>query len=502
MIYRISKPDKSLKGSIRLTSSKSESNRVLIIRALCSGLFEIEDLAEAEDTRTLLAILESRVKNQSSTSLRVTGTESEGQSSTSLRLTTNEIEEQPSTPLSGTLKNSQLPTSNSELPTSNSELPTSNSELPTQNSKLKTQNSELSTDNSSLLTPNSQLNIGAAGTSMRFLTAFLSITEGTHILTGSERMKQRPIGILVDALRDLGASIEYMENQGFPPLRITGNKIEGGKVEIDGSVSSQFISALLLIAPSLEKGIELHLKGEISSKPYILMTLRVMERFGIDYTWNEKVIRVGQQEYKWNRSEAYRIEADWSAASYYYSMAALADDVDLTIRGLKKNSIQGDSVIASLYEAFGVRTEYLEDGIRLTKGVLTTDPFNYNFDDCPDIAQTVAVTVAALKIPALLEGLQSLKIKETDRINALQNELTRLNVMVEATPASLFINNPLDLSFPLPVISTYEDHRMAMSFAALAMKGEIRISDPHVIGKSYPAFWDDLRALGFIIVEE
>lgn len=418
MIYHISKRDRTLKGTIHLTASKSESNRVLIIRALSKQLFEIHNLAGAQDTQTLLDILELRVKNRDSGQEKI------------------------------------------------------------------------------------EIDVGPAGTAMRFLTALFSITDGERILTGSDRMKQRPIGILVDALKKLGASIEYVEKEGFPPLLIKGRKLEGGAIEIDGSVSSQFISALLLIAPVLKNGIELYLKGAVSSKPYILMTLGVMERFGIKYTWNENMIRVEQQEYKWSREEPYNAEADWSAASYYYAMAALADEVDLVIKGFQKNSLQGDSVLAAMYETFGVRTECLETGVRLTKGEKQMNPFNYNFESCPDIAQTVAVTVAALGIPSLLEGLQSLKIKETDRIKALQNELTKLSVMVEATPASLFINAPSGISFPASVISTYDDHRMAMSFAALAMRGEIRIADPHVVSKSYPAFWNDLKQLGFVVNEE
>jgi 3-phosphoshikimate 1-carboxyvinyltransferase len=419
MVYRIRKPGKHLKGTIHLTASKSESNRVLIIRALCDRQFSIANLADAQDTRTLEQIL----------------------------------------------TNAQLPTPNSQLPTTN--------------------------------------DVGPAGTAMRFLAAYFSILPGERILTGSERMKQRPVGILVDALRSLGASVEYTEKKGYPPLRIEGKKLAGGSLEIDGSVSSQFISALLMIAPILEKGLELRLKGELASRPYINMTLKVMERFGISYSWKDGVISIAPQRYEYNSEEAYRVEADWSAASYYYSMAALAQDADLTITGLEKQSLQGDSVVADLYTFFGVRTEFIENGIRLTKTKAPADQFVFDFSDCPDIAQTAAVTVAGLGISALLNGLHTLKIKETDRIAAVRNELENLGVRVEATDRSLLIIPGSKLRTTNSQLPTYNDHRMAMAFAPLALLlDEISIDDPGVVKKSYPGFWDDLRALGFEIEEK
>jgi 3-phosphoshikimate 1-carboxyvinyltransferase len=339
--------------------------------------------------------------------------------------------------------------------------------------------------------------IGHAGTAMRFLTALFASTPGTRTLTGSARMKQRPVGVLVDALRGLGATIEYLENEGFPPLMITGKKLSGGSLEVDGSISSQYITALLLIAPTLAGGLKLKLKGSVTSVPYIRMTLALMERCGITYSWEKEMISIPEQKYK--PEDPCRIEGDWSSASYYYSMAALAGNADITLKWLEKDSLQGDSIVAALYRAFGVRTEFTDMGVRLTKGGEITKDFAYDFTNCPDIAQTVAVTAAALGIPARLTGLHTLKIKETDRITALQTELKKFGVITSATDDSLTIAPCAQLKFPDEPVSTYNDHRMAMAFVPLALLNAISIEDMSVVDKSYPAFWDDLHSLDFEI---
>ena len=361
--------------------------------------------------------------------------------------------------------------------------------------------------NSQQPTTNNQqaIDVGAGGTTMRFLTAYFSTKIGTRILTGSERMKKRPIGILVKALRDLGAQIEYIEEEGFPPLKITGKALRGGEIEVDGSVSSQFISALLLIAPELQNGLVIKFNGEITSRPYINMTLKMMEEFRVYGQWHENFISVSKQNYH-KKSEvdyAYKIEGDWSAASYWYAMAALSSEADLTIKGLNHPSLQGDSILADVFTFFGIKTEYISDGIRITKNRIKDEHFGFDFSDCPDLAQTVAVVVSALNIPALFNGLHTLKIKETDRIKALKTELKKLGTEVEIlNDNSIKIIPTASIGTPAS-ISTYEDHRMAMAFSALAMKLEnITIENPEVVKKSYPNFWEDLKSLGFVIKEE
>ena len=244
---------------------------------------------------------------------------------------------------------------------------------------------------------------------MRFLTAYLSTKIGTHVITGSERMKKRPIGILVNALRELGAQIEYTEVEGYPPLKITGKALRGGEIEVDGSVSSQFISALLLIAPELQNGLVIKFKGEITSRPYINMTLKMLEEFRVYGQWHDNSISVSKQSYHKKSEEdySYKIEGDWSAASYWYAMAALSAEADLTIKGLNHPSLQGDSILADIFTFFGIKTEYISDGIRITKNRIKDEHFGFDFSDCPDLAQTLAVVVSALNIPALFNGLHT-----------------------------------------------------------------------------------------------
>ena len=428
MVYKISKPNQSLNGTVYLTASKSESNRVLLVQALSKQRFRTTNLADSQDTQILAEILK---------------TETTGEHSRSLKKLDVEV----------------------------------------------------------------NYYTGPGGTTIRFLTAFFATREGTRVLSGSERMNQRPIKPLVDALTKLGAKITYLETEGCPPLKIEGKKLKGGEIVLDSSISSQFITAMLLIAPTLEEGLKIRLKGRVVSRSYIMMTLKVLDHFGIKYSWKDDVISIPGQEYQgWD----YNIESDWSAASYWYEMVALAKEANLKIKGLKKKSIQGDSVVADLFRFFGVNTEFTDDGIQLRKTDYRPDLLGFDFSDYPDIAQTAAVVAAALKVPMQLNGLHTLRIKETNRIQALKDELLKIGVEVKETgEASIVIdsskenknkkNNDLsDIEF-----KTYHDHRMAMAFAPLALVyPEIKIENPKVVKKSYPDFWNDMKTMGFEIHEE
>lgn len=412
MKYTITKSDRNIQGNIILDSSKSISNRALIIKALCKGDIKINRLSTAKDTQTLLQLLSQK----------------------------GEI-----------------------------------------------------------------YDAGPAGTTFRFLTAYLATQQGTQILTGSERMKQRPIGDLVAALRQLGADIEYMETEGYPPLKINAplHSDFAGQVSIPASTSSQFITALLLIAPTMPKGLILTLEGEIVSRSYIEMTLALMQYFGVSHTWVGNQISIAPQDYQ---AKDFTVEADWSAASYYYAMAAFADDLDLQLDGLYAASTQGDSIIAKLSEHFGITTTFNENGLRLQKSNQSESPmFEWDFILCPDIAQTLAVMCGGVEKLGLFSGLETLKVKETDRIAALQTELGKVQVWFSALPTRFSKKSSAqyyqiegkatwegEVIFP-----TYEDHRMAMAFAPLAMLGKISIEDPKVVEKSYPKFWEDLKTLGF-----
>jgi 3-phosphoshikimate 1-carboxyvinyltransferase len=414
MTYLVRKADKNINGTIVLDSSKSISNRVLIIQALCKEPFAIHRLSTAKDTQTLFHLLSQK----------------------------EEI-----------------------------------------------------------------YDAGPAGTTFRFLTAFLATQEGTHVMTGSERMKQRPIGDLVNALRQLGAHIEYIEKEGFPPLRIHTPTEMGatGKVNVAASTSSQFITALLLIAPTMPQGLELTLEGEIVSRSYIEMTLALMQNFGIQYEWTDNIIKVAPQTYQ---AKDFTVEADWSAASYYYAMAAFAENVDVQLDGLYSESTQGDSVVAKMGEHFGIETTFNESGLRLKKtNQEISSLFEWDFILCPDIAQSLAVMCGGVGMIGLFTGLETLKVKETDRIAALQNELAKMQVWFSALPQKFSKKNKKQyynvdgkatwegsVTFP-----TYEDHRMAMAFAPLAILGDVMIEDPNVVEKSYPKFWEDLKILGFEI---
>ena len=412
MTYKIVRPGKSVSGKINLTASKSESNRALIIQALCKDSFTIHNLAAAQDTQTLARIIKEKDSASS-------------------------------------------------------------------------------------------FDVGPAGTTMRYLTAYFATLPGKRVLTGTERMQNRPIGILVEALRQLGADISYLGKEGYPPLEINGRSLTGNEVTVDATVSSQFVSALLLIAPRLGHGLRINLEGNAVSHPYINMTLKIMEQFGVYGQWNETGISVSNQQYTTSERETpdFTVEADWSAASYWYAIAALSEDVDLEITGLRQQSLQGDSVLPHLFNFFGVKTEFTDSGIRLTKGKVLARTFGFDFSDCPDIAQTVAVVTAALNIPAVFNGIKTLGIKETDRLKAMTDELGKFGVTVESDELSMTLKPGESLSGKCVSVATHEDHRIAMSFAPLALvcEGGVEVQDPDVVGKSYPGFWDDLKAVGFTV---
>ncbi len=410
---KILSAQKHLNCTIKLTGSKSESNRALIMEALSEGAVQVLNVSEAADTVTLKNILYEAI-NQALT-------------------------DQPK-----------------------------------------------------------EVNIGPAGTAMRFLSAFYTLQNGEIILTGSERMKQRPIGILVDALKSLGADIEYAEKEGYPPLKIRGPlKQKTDQVKIKGDISSQYISALLLIAPKLEQGLKLIIDGELTSKPYVEMTLAMMEKAGIRHRWTENEITISNQAY--NKAEI-SIEPDWSAASYWYAIAALAEEASLFLPGLNGYSLQGDSKITEIMANFGITSQFKDGGVHLLKEAKKLERKIFDFKECPDLAQTVIVCCAALGHDALFTGLETLKIKETDRVNALQTELAKIGVkLIEKNQTYKLECSELDLNRKIS-ISTYDDHRMAMAFAPLALLiPELEIEDHLVVEKSYPDFWKHLEIAGFRI---
>jgi 3-phosphoshikimate 1-carboxyvinyltransferase len=408
MIYGISNKERNIKATINLPSSKSISNRALIINALSYSPYPLLNLSDSDDTKVLSAALNSN---------------------------------------------------------------------------------------------NNKFDIGHAGTAMRFLTAFLAKIVGEWEVTGSERMQQRPISILVDALKSLGAQIEYTKNEGFPPLKILGSRLIGKTIELDGSVSSQYISALLLIAPSIENGLTLKLKGEITSRSYIELTLKLMAKFGIQYHWEENNITVQQQNYL---PRDFTVEADWSGASYWYEILSLCDSGEILLKNLELESLQGDANIAGWFTQFGVISTQKTDGVLLSKKEnLSPEKLIHDFIENPDVAQTMACLCVAKKIPFHFSGLKTLKIKETDRISALQNELSKFGAeLTEPNEGELAWNGKINSNTLIenPVIETYHDHRMALAFTPMALNGyRLQISDPMVITKSYPGFWDDLKNAGFTI---
>ena len=386
---------------IPLPSSKSESNRVLIIDALTDGQNQISNLAEARDTQTMIRLLK----------------------------------EDPEV-----------------------------------------------------------LDVLDAGTTMRFLTAYAALTNRKKVLTGTPRMCERPIGILVDALRTIGADIEYQKKEGYPPLLTKGfDKQLSNKVTIQGDVSSQYISALLMLAPTLPEGLVLELTGKIGSRTYIEMTLQLMKQFGVDANWEDQTITVLPQQYQ---STAYAVESDWSGASYWFSLLACADEGELLLKGLKSESLQGDAKIVDIMDCLGIHSEFNSEGVLLTQKEVT-GLSRFDFTHCPDLAQTVAVTCAILGEKSTFTGLESLRIKETDRILALQNELAKFNAQLAEGENGEFHLIP-SAGIPEEVfIHTYDDHRMAMAFMPLATKTKVTFEDGEVVNKSYPSFWKHTALAGF-----
>jgi 3-phosphoshikimate 1-carboxyvinyltransferase len=422
----LTKKNRSVKGTVHLTGSKSECNRALIIEALSNGKVKVENISDAADTVVLSEVL-SRKWAVGSGQLRAESWETDS------------------------------PLTTHRSPT---------------------------------------INIGPAGTAMRFLTAYFTLQDEQVILTGSERMKQRPIGILVDALRELGAGIEYVENEGFPPIKLKGGLVQlSNKVSIKGNISSQYITALLLIAARLPLGLELHIEGELTSRPYVEMTLAMLQTAGIQHTWEGNVIKIPNQEFA---ETSLHIEPDWSAASYWYAIAALSDEAEIFLPGLTQYSLQGDSVITEIMANFGITSQFKDGGVYLQKEVKPIFRKIFDLKECPDLAQTVIVVCAALGHEATFTGLETLKIKETDRIKALQNELGKIGVKL-IEKGQVYKLDCSEKHIPERIfVNTYEDHRMAMAFAPLALLiNEVEIEDARVVEKSYPAFWKDLEKVGF-----
>lgn len=356
--------------------------------------------------------------------------------------------------------------------------------------------------------------IGAAGTAMRFLSAFLAVTPGKHILTGSERMKHRPIKPLVDALRQLGASVDYQETEGFPPLRIEGRVLAGGKISLPGTISSQYISALLMIGPCLANGLELQLTGGIISRPYIEMTFALMRRFGIQIDWIAED-RIAVQPGMYRSAQPFCVENDWSGASYWYQMVALSPDPDaeVVLPGLDPDSVQGDAFVKTIFARLGVETEWVSGRVKDSQNIMGTvrifkkhtapEFLDYDFVGQPDLAQTLVVTCVLLGVRFHFKGLQSLRIKETDRLNALCCELGKLGYeLEERNGCELLWDGRRQKISEEPVFDTYEDHRMALAFAPISLvNGRVRINNPEVVSKSYPQYWEHLKSVGFKIEE-
>ena len=406
-MYQISKEFRDIEGSICISGSKSESNRLLLLRAYTS-YFKILNLSNSDDTQLMISAIESDKK---------------------------------------------------------------------------------------------EINIGHAGTAMRFLTAyFSSISKNPKILTGSDRMKQRPISVLVDALKDMGCDIKYLEKKGFPPLKINGKNILINSVTLPADVSSQYVSSLMMLGVSVKNGLEIILSSKITSLPYILMTKKIIERIGGTVKIQNRKIFIEQFKEKLIPEQS--VESDWSSASYFFSLAALSKSVELTLSKFRKFSLQGDSRLVDIYKKFGVETIFGDENIILRKNKISLPKSIYlDLIDNPDLAQTILITCLGLKIDCTLTGLHTLKIKETDRLVALKNEIEKFEVdKIEITKDSITLENNLDLKHDV-TINTYNDHRMAMSFAPLSLLVPININNPEVVTKSYLNFWNDLESLGFNILK-
>jgi 3-phosphoshikimate 1-carboxyvinyltransferase len=335
-----------------------------------------------------------------------------------------------------------------------------------------------------------------AGTTMRFLTAYFAVTGKNKIMTGTERMKQRPIGLLVDALRKIGAEIKYLEQEGFPSFEILsfiGQK--SNEVTIPGNVSSQYISALMMVAPHLPNGLKIHLEGKIGSRPYIEMTIELMRQFGIQVNWQNQTITISGNTFQ---ATSYRVEPDWSAASYWFAFVALAEKAEIVLPNVQEFALQGDKAIINIMDKLGVRSEFQNGNLKLSKKEHQPH-LDWNFTDCPDLAQTVLPVCAAKKITGSFTGLESLRIKETDRIAALQTELSKINAELIEQNGNFWKIIPAEFNNQSITINTYHDHRMAMGLAPLATLMNVQVNEPQVVNKSYPDYWKDVKGLGFEI---
>ncbi len=367
-------------------------------------------------------------------------------------------------------------------------------------SKILLFNLSQSSDTQSLVqalqTTSKTIDVGDAGTSMRFLTAYLSQQKGSYILTGSDRMKERPISHLVEALNSIGADINYIEKDGFPPLAINGKTLEGGQVDISTSVSSQFVSALLLIAPTLKNGLSLSLNGEILSKPYIKMTLDIMRYFGIQSSWTNNIIQIKAQHYKNNYLN---IEADWSALAFILQSVSIAKSAQVRITGLSKDSWQGDSYVLSLFEKFGIQHDFKDNKLYIKKfNKIFNGDYNVNLIDSPDLAQAYCCTLSALSKSAKIKGLNNLKLKESHRLKALNLELNKIGQHSRYSEDTIQLNSCI-LYTPTESFDSHDDHRMAMCLAPFALLFSIKIKNVEVVNKSYPSYWEDLKKMGFTI---
>lgn len=342
-----------------------------------------------------------------------------------------------------------------------------------------------------------KLDCGNTGTVLRFLTGMVAQKTGKWLLTGSERMKQRPVQKLCDALQQMGASVDYLEKPGFPPIKITGKPLNDGRITIDASQSSQYVSALLMIAPTIQNGLEIELKNTVASRPYIEMTLALMKKAGINFISDKNYIRIEPGEYL---NQSFTVEPDWSSASYWFEMIALSPSNEVFLKGLSLKSLQGDNVLSEIYSLLGVGTYDQGNGVLIRKVAEPESTFSFNFSHCPDLVPAVAVTCAALNIDASLRGLNNLRIKESDRLQALQNELSKINphVTISDNDTLIIKKQVRSIRHELLCFSTYNDHRMAMAFAPLALKyDKVAIENPGVVVKSYPSFWDDISDFGF-----
>lgn len=407
MHYTLQAPE-NINASIKLPSSKSISNRVLVISQLCNNQCQLENLSDCDDTKVMMRALK---------------------------------------------------------------------------------------------TPSEITDIRAAGTAMRFLTAYFASTNHKTIMTGTERMKQRPISVLVDALTTLGADIRYSENKGYPPLRIAGKKLGGGEISLPGNISSQYISALMMTAPYMEKGLKINITGDIISRTYINLTKELMNIFGIKVKQeDERTIIIPAGTYT---PQDFTVESDWSGSSYWYEIVALSNDPNcrVVLPYLHQNSFQGDSEVQHLFEPLGVKTQFSEEGVVLTKSNHLCETYDKDLNNQPDLAQTIVVTCAMLNIPFTISGLQTLRIKETDRLKALQVELAKMGYKIKEKKGSILTwDGKKGNAEEHIAIDTYEDHRMAMAFAPCTLKmPKLDINNPEVVSKSYPNFWKDLQKAGFKI---